>query len=79
MKTTIVNLRYKMKEVLKALDLRENVSILYHGKVKGIIVPVHQGTEKSVLEHPFFGILKSSKKSVKKVIDELREPRYDDI
>jgi hypothetical protein len=40
MKATIVDLRYRMKEVLKALDRKESVSVLYRGKVKGVITPV---------------------------------------
>ncbi|MCA9398675.1 MAG: type II toxin-antitoxin system Phd/YefM family antitoxin [Candidatus Omnitrophica bacterium] len=75
MKTTIVNLRYKMKEVLKALDRREKISILYHGKVKGVIIPVQEKTGQRVDEHPFFGMAKSSKKAVKKIMDDLRKPR----
>ena len=39
MKATIVDLRYRMKDVLRALDRREDVSILYHGKLKGTIRP----------------------------------------
>lgn len=35
MKATVVDLRYKMNDVLKALDRNETVTILYHGKVKG--------------------------------------------
>ena len=37
MKATVVDLRYRMKEVLKALDRNEDVKILYHGKTKGVI------------------------------------------
>ncbi len=33
MKASIVDLRYKMKEILRALERRETVTILYHGKV----------------------------------------------
>ncbi len=32
MKATVLDLRYKMNEVLKALDKRERVTILYHGR-----------------------------------------------
>jgi len=37
MKANVVDLRYKMNDVLKALDRNEQVTVLYHGKVKGII------------------------------------------
>ena len=41
MKASVIDLRYKMKDVLKALDRKEEVTILYHGKVTGVIVPVN--------------------------------------
>ena len=40
MEASIVDLRYKMKEVLQSLDRNETVKIYYHGKLKGIIQPV---------------------------------------
>lgn len=35
MKASILDLRYNMKSVLKALERNEEIEILYHGKVKG--------------------------------------------
>jgi len=40
MKASIVDLRYKMNEVIKALERNETVTVLYHGKEKGVITPV---------------------------------------
>jgi len=40
MNATIVELKYKLKEILSALEKREQITILYRGKVKGTIVPV---------------------------------------
>ncbi len=79
MKATIVDLRYKMNEVLKALDKRETVTILYHGKVKGKIIPT--GIEKSmkVKDHPFFNTDDDDKKSVAQQMKELRGSRFHDI
>lgn len=76
MKASIIDLRYKMKDVLKALDRKEEVTILYHGKVKGVIVPVNNKKKNKVKDHPFFGMLKSSKISVPEEIRSLRGPRY---
>ena len=39
MKASVVDLRYKMNDILKALDRNETVSVLYHGKMKGVIIP----------------------------------------
>lgn len=76
MKASIIDLRYKMKDVLKALDRKEEVTILYHGKVKGVIVPVNNKKKKKVKDHPFFGMLKSSDISVSEKMQNLRGPRY---
>ena len=55
MKATVVDLRYRMNEVIKALDRNENVTVLYHGKVKGIITPVTHKNLNKIKDHPFFG------------------------
>ncbi len=78
MKATIVDLRYKMKDVLKALDRNEEVGILYHGKIKGTIKPVRKITTLRVVEHPFFGMARSSR-SVDEEMSKLRGGRYRDI
>jgi hypothetical protein len=36
----VVDLRYKMNGILKTLDRNEEVTVLYHGKGKGIIIQV---------------------------------------
>ena len=79
MKATIVDLRYKMNEVIKALDRRETVTILYHGKVKGKIIP--SGGEKAlkVEEHPFFNMVEKEQMTVERRMDELRGSRFNDI
>jgi hypothetical protein len=81
MRATVVDLRYKMNDVLKALDRNEKVTVLYRGKVKGILIPSEQQKKNlKISEHPFFGMY--SQDTEKSVIDELnalRGPRYDDI
>jgi hypothetical protein len=76
MKASVVDLRYKMNEVLSALDRNERVEILYHGKVKGIIEPVMKQTGKSVKEHPFFGMRKGTQEPVETSMEKLRGQRY---
>lgn len=54
MRATVVDLRHKMNDVLKALDRNEPVTVLYRGKVKGILVPaVLTQKPMKVSEHPF--------------------------
>ena len=75
MKTSINDLHLRMKDVLKALDARETVSIHDHGKLKGTIVPVGAPKKFDSKKHPFFGSRKSEKKGVDRVVKELRKTR----
>jgi len=79
MKASVVDLRYKMKDVLKALDRNEKITVFYHGKAKGIIMPAEHEKLKKVKDHPFFGMSKNEEKSVSDEVCRLREPRYNDI
>ena len=77
MKVTTVELRYKIKEVIKALERNEKVTVLYHGKVKGVIQPAVREKSKKITEHPFFGMYSmDSQESVLKELDDLRKERY---
>jgi antitoxin (DNA-binding transcriptional repressor) of toxin-antitoxin stability system len=76
MQASIVDLRYKMKEILRALERRETVTILYHGKKKGTIVPAERDAEPRVTAHPFFGMRAGDAQSVEKVIDRFRGGRF---
>jgi antitoxin (DNA-binding transcriptional repressor) of toxin-antitoxin stability system len=60
MKVTIVDLRTRTAEVIKALDRNERVTILYRGKPKGIIYPAKDPERKRMRasEHPAFGMWK---------------------
>ena len=81
MKASVVDLRYRMKEVLQALKRRETVEILYHGKPAGLIIPVPQKRKpkKELLSHPFFGMRADDPESVESIMNRLRGPRYRDI
>ncbi len=75
MEASIVDLRYKMKDVLKALERNEEVTILYRGKQKGTIVPARRSRPRKVEEHPFFGMRAEKEKTVEEEMDELRGGR----
>jgi len=79
MKTLVVDLHYKMNDILKALDRKEEVTILHRGKVKGKILPVTTSTEKRVQAHPFFGMAKASSKTVLDELAALRNARVRDL
>ncbi len=80
MNASVVDLRYKMNDVLKALDRNEEVTILYRGKEKGKIVPNNRMQKPlKVEDHPFFGSVQDYSQTVEEVIDELRGARIHDI
>lgn len=76
MKASIVDLRYKTKEILQALERNEEISILYHEKVKGIISPVKKKSSLKITDHPYFGMNSDSKQSVVEEANKLRNLRY---
>lgn len=78
MKASVVDLRYRMNEVLKALDRNEDVSILCRGKLKGVIKAAKGKSKRKVSEHPFFNMCENGG-SVGQLMDRLRGGRYRDI
>jgi antitoxin (DNA-binding transcriptional repressor) of toxin-antitoxin stability system len=79
MRANIVDLRYRMRDVLNALNRNEQVVILYHGKETAVIVPMRKKKMRSVKQHEFFGMLSDEEQSVEDIIDKLRGSRYHDI
>jgi len=75
MKASLTDLRYRAKEVLKAIDRNEEVTILYRGKVKRVIKPKISGSPRRISDHPFFNMA-PSRKTVKAVMADLRGDRY---
>jgi len=78
MKATVVDLRYRMNEILKALDRNEDVSILCRGKLRGILKAIRGKSELKVAEHPFYN-MHGDGAPVEEVMDQLRGGRYLDI
>lgn len=79
MQVSVVDLRRKMPEVLRALDRRETVTLLYRGKKKALLIPVGEEKKKPrpVWEHPAFGMWKDRKdmKDVEQYVRRLRKAR----
>ncbi|MGE5341960.1 MAG: type II toxin-antitoxin system Phd/YefM family antitoxin [Candidatus Omnitrophota bacterium] len=78
MRVNAADLRYRLKSILEVLDSNETVTILYHGKEKGMIIPMGSSPNKlSVFQHPFFGMKADDKSgSVESTMEELRRNRY---
>lgn len=80
MKASVVDLRYKMNDVLKALDRNETVTVFYRGKIKGTLVSAKNEKFKRIKDHPFFGMTaEDTKISVLDELNDLRKSRYNDI
>ena len=76
MKASIVDLRYKTREILEALDRNESVTVLYHGRVRGVIQPAGKKPAARVAEHAFFGMRADAAESVADEMERLRRPRH---
>ncbi len=75
MDASIVDIRYHMKDVLKALERNETVRILYRGKLKGTIRPIENVITMRVEEHPFFN-MNSGELTVEEEMEVLRGGRH---
>ena len=62
MDASIVDLRYKMKDVLRAIDRGETVTVLYRGRAKAKLIPMTVSSEASgggpprTEDQPLFGL-----------------------
>lgn len=79
MDASILDLRYKMRDVLKALDRREKVRILYHGKIKGEIIPAKSDTTVKTVNHAIFGLTENEEKDPSEIVSDLRRRRVNAI
>jgi hypothetical protein len=55
------------------------VRILYHGKVKGEIVPLKGGGKLKSSQHPLFGMLKDGKGRPDEIVSKMRRSRLHDL
>ena len=78
MKATVVDLRYRMNDVLKALDRNEDVAILYRGRQRGVLRAETCKSEMKVTSHPFFG-MRRSVRAVEEELEALRGGRCRDL
>jgi len=61
MNATIVDLRYNMKHVLRAIDRGETVTVLYRGKERAKLTPIApppSGRVPKTKDQPLFGLWK---------------------
>jgi antitoxin (DNA-binding transcriptional repressor) of toxin-antitoxin stability system len=83
MEASILDLRRRMAEVLRALDRNESVKILYRGRQRAILIPAgapdQQG--RSVSSLPAFGMWKDydALTDVAAHVRKLRQKRFDAV
>jgi antitoxin (DNA-binding transcriptional repressor) of toxin-antitoxin stability system len=80
MKASILDLRRRMPDVLRALERNEPVTILHRGKTKGILLPAAGASKaRPASEHAAFGLWKDrpDMENVADVVHRLRRGRFD--
>lgn len=83
MNATIVDLRYRMKEVLRAIDRGETVTVLYRGKARAKLTPVDAPSgspSPKTQDQPLFGLWKdrADMRDPVSYVRNLRRPRHTD-
>ena len=81
MEASIVDLRYRMKDVLRAIDRGETVTVTYRGKEKARLIPATAAAGRTLVnprDHPACGMWKDREDMADPVayIRKLRQPRY---
>jgi prevent-host-death family protein len=82
MKATVLDLRYRTKDVLKAVERGETVTVLYRGKEKALIQPIRPAPRlRKLSDDKAFGIWKDRKdlRDVSAFVGKLRKSRFDDV
>jgi antitoxin (DNA-binding transcriptional repressor) of toxin-antitoxin stability system len=83
MEASILDLRRRMAEVLRALDRNESVKILYRGRQKAVLIPAGSpgGQRRPVAGLPVFGIWKDYEElaDVAAHVRKLRKRHFDAI
>lgn len=81
MNATLVDLRYRTKDIMRAIERNETVKIYAHGKLKAEMTPVRSAPEKkarvSLLDDPYVGSQKDDPEPVQDKVRRLRTRRFD--
>lgn len=77
MKASVMDLRYRTKEILRALDAKEEITLTHRGTKKGTIIPVDSksNNSKTLPTHPAVGMWADQQESVEQLISRIRKPR----
>jgi hypothetical protein len=73
----MVDLRYRSKQIMKAVERNEVVDLYSHGKLKAHIVPPKAAKKRpSVMDDPLFGYCKDDPEPPAEKARRLRRSRY---
>lgn len=77
MKASVMDLRYRTKDVLRALEANEEIILTHRGAEKGKIVPLEArgSTLLPIANHPAVGMWSDNPEPVPDMIARLRSPR----
>ena len=80
MEASVMDLRKRMRDILRAIDRNESVTLFYRGRKKAVMRPIRKvrGGEAPVREHPAFGMWKDRKDlaDVGRAVRNLRKGRH---
>jgi len=77
MRASVVDLRYKTKDILECLRKRQTVELTCRGKIEGIIIPAPRNSHQPPMaSHPAVGMWKDQEEPVSAVMERLRKPRF---
>jgi prevent-host-death family protein len=82
MKATVLDLRYRTKDVLKAVERGETVTVFHRGKEKAQIIPARPSRVRArVRANDAFGMWKDRKDmgNVARYVRTLRKRRFSDL
>jgi len=83
LKASILDLRYRMKDVLRAVDRGETVTVTHRGKEKARIVPAGKPDKQAAKpsSHPACGMWKDREDIAdpEEWVRKVREPRFRDL
>lgn len=77
MKASVMDLRYRTREILRALEAKEEITLTHRGTEKGTIIPTtpQPSDSKSLASHPAVGMWADHEESVPALIARIRQPR----
>jgi antitoxin (DNA-binding transcriptional repressor) of toxin-antitoxin stability system len=77
MKASVMDLRYRTKEILRALDNGSEVTLTHRGTVKGLILPRKSRPARSrqLSELEAVGMWADQTETVEEMVNRIRKPR----